>query len=85
MMEVIQLPVYSFNAPPNDFSGIDWSDHLNYWKYGYPAVMITDTSFLRNLNYHTERDTADLLDYERMSQVVTGVYGAILLIASANK
>ena len=22
--------------------GIDFSDHLNYWKFGYPAVMITD-------------------------------------------
>jgi hypothetical protein len=28
------------------------SDHRNYWQYGYPAVMINDTSFLRNPNYH---------------------------------
>ena len=28
------------------------SDHGNYWLAGYSAVMITDTSFFRNKNYH---------------------------------
>jgi hypothetical protein len=57
---------------PRFIEGIDFSDHLNYWEEGYPAAMITDTAFLRNQNYHTEQDTADTLDYQRMSLVVLG-------------
>ena len=71
------LPVYSINAP-TFVPGIDWSDHLNYWKAGYTAVMITDTSLNRNPNYHTANDTADTLDYERMAMVVQGVYAAVV-------
>ncbi|HEY7679592.1 MAG TPA: M28 family peptidase [Terriglobia bacterium] len=70
------LPVYSFNAP-SSVAGIDRSDHYNYWKAGYPALMITDTSFNRNKNYHTAQDTADRLDYNRMAMVVRGVYRAV--------
>jgi len=72
------LPVYSINAPPGLVPGIDYSDHLNYWNNGYPAVMITDTAFLRNMNYHSQHDTAERLDYDRMAMVVKGVYAAIL-------
>ena len=37
--------------------------------------MVTDTSFYRNDRYHTERDTPDTLDYERMAKAVDAVYG----------
>jgi hypothetical protein len=40
--------------------------------------MINDTSFLRNPNYHQATDTIDTLDFRRMTEVVTGVYAAIL-------
>jgi hypothetical protein len=33
-----------FTGPPF-LPGIDFSDHLNYWKFGFSALMITDTSF----------------------------------------
>ncbi|MBL4592284.1 MAG: M28 family peptidase, partial [Flavobacteriales bacterium] len=39
-----EIDVTSVNAPAN-MPGIDFSDHLNYWKYDYPAVMITNTAF----------------------------------------
>jgi len=71
------LPVYSFNVP-SFVAGIDRSDHSNYWKTGYPALMITDTSFNRNEHYHTSQDTPDRLDYSRMAMVVQGVYNAVL-------
>lgn len=51
------------------------------WEAGYNAVMITDTAFYRNPNYHTWRDTADTLDYQRMAMVVQGVYTAVLAFA----
>ncbi len=54
------------------------SDHRNYWHYGYPAVMINDTSFLRNPNYHQKSDTIDTLDFSKMAEVVRGVYAAII-------
>jgi len=71
------LPVYSINAPAF-ITGIDFSDHQNYWAMGYPAVMVTDTAFARNMAYHTPQDTADRLDYEKMAQVVQATYYAIL-------
>ena len=54
----------------------DASDQRNYWSHGWPAVIVTDTAFLRNPNYHTIRDTAATLDYDRMARVVDGVFSA---------
>jgi Zn-dependent M28 family amino/carboxypeptidase len=76
MLEASSLPVYSINVP-RSVPGIDLSDHMNYWEEGYPSVMITDTAFFRNPNYHTAADTAEKLDYEKMAQVVLGVYAAV--------
>jgi hypothetical protein len=58
--------------------GIDFSDHQNYWKHDLPAVMITNTSFYRNKNYHQPTDTPETLDYKRMAEVVKGVYYSII-------
>ncbi len=76
MREASSLPVYSINAP-RFIPGVDFSDHMNYWEADYPAVMVTDTAFYRNPNYHTTTDTTEKLDYERMAQVVEGVYAAV--------
>jgi hypothetical protein len=67
------LPVRSINAP-RWIPGIDFSDHLNYWAHDIPAVMITDTAFYRNVHYHQLTDTPEKLDYERMAQVIDGVF-----------
>jgi hypothetical protein len=48
-----------------------------FWDQGYPALMLTDTSFLRNPNYHQSTDTPDTLDYPRMTEVTLGVASAI--------
>ncbi len=76
MAGATELPVRSINAPAL-VPGVDFSDHLNFWNHGWNAVMITDTAFYRNPNYHQVTDTPDTLDYERMAQVVTGVYAAM--------
>lgn len=60
-------------AAPDFVPGIDFSDHRNYAARGIPAVMITDTAFYRNANYHEPTDTPDTLDYTRMVDVVDGV------------
>lgn len=69
----VELPVHSINAPAF-VPGVDFSDHQSFWVHGFDAVMITDTAFFRNHAYHTAADTAERLDYERMAQVVSGVY-----------
>lgn len=63
---------------PSFVTGVDFSDHLNYWKFGYNAVMITDTAFFRNHNYHENTDTMDTLDFVKMNEVVKGVCWSIL-------
>lgn len=73
MAGATDLPVYSINAP-RTMQGIDYSDHRSYWAQGYPALMVTDTAFLRNPHYHKAGDTWDRLDYARMAKVVQGVY-----------
>jgi hypothetical protein len=77
MAAATDLPVESL-AAPGFMMGVDLSDHVNYWDAGYSAVMVTDTAFFRNHNYHTIQDTADRLDFRRMGKVVEGVYGAIV-------
>jgi Zn-dependent M28 family amino/carboxypeptidase len=71
------IPVYPVSSPITD-SLVDLSDHRSYWKLGYPAVMINDTSFLRNPHYHQKSDTIDTLDFEKMGEVVNGVFGALV-------
>jgi Peptidase family M28 len=53
------------------------SDQRSYWKFGYPALMINDTSFIRNPNYHTKGDTIDTLDFPKMTAVIDSTYRAI--------
>ena len=76
MEERCAVPVQWLCAPAF-VTGVDFSDHLNFWECGYDAVMITDTAFLRNHHYHTASDTPQELDYRRMAEVVTGVYHAV--------
>lgn len=67
------LPTYSINAPAA-VPGIDFSDHRNYWAEGFPAVMVTDTAFYRNPAYHSAHDTYETLNYEKMAQVIYGIF-----------
>lgn len=83
MRKATDLPVYSINAP-RTLPGVDFSDHRNYWDYDIPAIMITDTAFYRNTEYHQKGDTADRLDYEKMGKVTIGVYNAITSFIKKN-
>lgn len=65
---------------PRFLPGIDFSDHLNYWKFGFSALMITDTAFYRNKNYHKSTDTMETLDIKRMSKVIDGVFNTLTLL-----
>jgi hypothetical protein len=60
-------------APPAAVPGITASDHWSFRLHGFPAIMITDTAYNRNPNYHRASDTPDTLDYDRMARVTLGL------------
>lgn len=53
------------------------SDHSPFWDAGYNAVMVTDTSFMRNPHYHRPSDTIETLDLLFLQAVIDGLDGAI--------
>ncbi|MDF1672866.1 MAG: M28 family peptidase [Vicingaceae bacterium] len=55
---------------PKWLPGIDFSDHLNYWQFGFSSLMITDTAFYRNKNYHKKTDKMETLNITKMAQVI---------------
>jgi len=62
---------------PKNIRGIGYSDHRNYWEFGYSALMVTNTAFFRNPNYHEATDTIGTLDIKRMCEVIDGVAAAL--------
>lgn len=71
-----RLPVRRFKAPAW-LPGIDFSDHLNYWHFGYPAVLLTDTAFYRNRAYHQASDTLVALDMRRLGLAVDALLATL--------
>lgn len=59
----------------------EYSDNWSFWQEGYPALMITDTSFFRYMHYHKDSDTYEKLNYQKMSQVVQGLHAVIMDLA----
>jgi len=53
------------------------SDQFSYWDVGYPALMLTDTAFFRNPNYHEPSDTFDTLNYCIMARITRNLIEAL--------
>jgi Zn-dependent M28 family amino/carboxypeptidase len=62
---------------PEWIPGLDASDHYYYWEFGFSALMVTDTAYYRNENYHKPTDTMETLDLTRMAKVIDAVYIAL--------
>lgn len=71
------FPVEAVVAP-GFIPGINFSDHWSFWQEGYPAIMVTDTAFMRSRHYHAQTDLPETLDYERMAEVVQGLKNVIV-------
>ena len=69
-------------ASPPVIPGMTFSDHYPFWKKGFKALMITDTAFLRNPNYHTKFDLPDTLNYEKLFEVYKGILSFIEFLNS---
>jgi Zn-dependent M28 family amino/carboxypeptidase len=80
----VRFPLHCV-ALPEKLNMIRLSDNSSFWDQGYPAIMLTDTSFLRNPHYHQPTDTPDTLDYLRMAQASLGVSGGVSHLAGIIK
>lgn len=49
------------------------SDHAPFWDRHYPAILVTDTAFLRNPHYHQPSDRIETLDLDFMSRICQGL------------
>lgn len=72
-------------AAPGAVQGVTLSDHTSYNAFGYPALMITDTAFLRYPHYHSAQDTPDKVDYASVARIVTGLAQVIETMAQAGQ
>jgi len=57
------------------------SDHAPFWDLGYPAIMVTDTAFLRNPHYHQPTDAIATLDLDFLTGVCQGLEQGIRKLA----
>ena len=70
-------------ALPEVIEGVDFSDHRSFWAVGVPALMITDTAVYRDPHYHRGSDTAERLDYEKMTRLVDALAAALAAMDSS--
>jgi Zn-dependent M28 family amino/carboxypeptidase len=82
--KAIRFPLFSI-CLPEAIHDIRLSDNSSFWDQGYPALMLTDTSYLRNPHYHEASDTPETLDYSSMAKVAMGVAGGTAAVARARK
>jgi len=78
-----ELPL-EFLMVPGNGEGMEemrLSDHSPFWDEGFPALLVTDTSFLRNPNYHLSSDRIETLNFEFMRRVAIGVYYSVVELA----
>ena len=77
MKKKSKVPVYNFSHRLGR-SLASMSDQRNYWKFDIPALMINDTSFMRNDNYHKLSDDMETLDYDKMSEVINSMMRCLI-------
>ena len=58
---------------PSFAQDMNFSGYLNYAKFNYSTMLITDTASYRNPYYNTELDTFDKLDLNKMTHVIDGL------------
>ena len=82
-MHIPQLPTEFLFVPGNGegMEEVRLSDHSPFWDQGFAALMVTDTAFLRNPNYHLPSDTMETLDFEFMKKVAIGIFHSVVELA----
>jgi aminopeptidase YwaD len=87
MKSVPGLPVESIAVPGKGeiLPEVRLSDHSSFWDRDYPALMITDTSFMRNPHYHQPSDTLETLDYPFLAKVTAGICEGVRQILQSER
>jgi Zn-dependent M28 family amino/carboxypeptidase len=62
------VPFNGWVIPPTRLS-----DQSPFWDIGVAGVMVTDTAWNRNPNYHRSTDKMDTLDFEFMADITRGL------------
>jgi Zn-dependent M28 family amino/carboxypeptidase len=68
----VQIPFRGWLVPHTRLS-----DNRSFWDAGYPALMLTDTAFLRNPHYHRPTDRLETLDFGFMALATDAVVAAV--------
>lgn len=63
---------------------LGYSDHWSFWQQNVPALMVTDTAFMRYPHYHKASDTVDKIDFARLARVTEGLVGTIKALANSH-
>jgi len=73
------LPVETLTVPLDGWilPDVRLSDHASFWDARWPAVMVTDTAFFRNPNYHLPSDRIETLDFDFMARLVDSLECAL--------
>lgn len=77
-----RFPFLPVLGPVRWFPELALSDHRGYWEQGFRALMVTDSAFLRNPNYHTPADTISTLDFDRMTRLAHQLCRTITRLAA---
>ncbi|TFW29528.1 hypothetical protein [Massilia horti] len=77
-------------AVPAYVQGVTWSDPLSNRRHGYPAMMVTGTTFLRYPYQHLgastpDKTAGDKVDYADMARTVEGVARTIAALAGGTR
>lgn len=67
------FPLESFLGPSH-IQGLLASDHYAFLQWGFPAMMISDTAYYRNENYHTPNDKPETLNYKATAKLIDGIH-----------
>lgn len=70
---------------PKWIKGAAWSDHSSFWKFGYPAMQITDTGAFRSPYHTTKEDTIEKINLDAISCIVMGMYGSIIELSQSEQ
>jgi len=75
------FPSEGLTAPVALVPDVRRSDQVAFWRYNYPAFMVTDTAAYRNYAYHGVGDVPNSLDYKAMARITTGLIRVIEQLA----
>ena len=69
-------------AAPDSIDDVGRSDHAQFWRFGWPGLMVTDTADFRNESYHEPSDLGASLDFVRMARSAVALEATLRALAA---